>query len=110
MRSATGRVGGFLRATSMNPVTLPTRASHSDELREFDRPSLCGSMRLRREHASVVARHDLDEQGHALTPCIEQARRMFASGIRDVALDQITNELCLVVGVERLQFHELGIA
>src|SRR5205814_2297571 len=52
----------------------------------------------------------LDEQGRGLAPRIEQTRRVLATGVHEVALDQITNELRLLVRVERLQLHELGIA
>src|SRR5207302_1097859 len=81
MRSDTGRIGGFFRTTSMNPVGLPTSDRHTDHLLVATLTEATGNVEHvrdppahpRREIASGLAKHDDAAAGHVLAAVIADA-------------------------------------
>src|SRR3989442_689742 len=116
-RVSTGRVGGFLRWISMNPVALPiglTQPRHqprrhvrrwtsSDDsrldasgntvARGLDGARLRFCFRLRHQHALVIPRHDLDDPKLHAGEVVEQPLGVRTSRQHDMAREQVADEL-----------------
>src|SRR2546421_1053112 len=111
-RSATGRVGHFLRPISRKPVTLPTGlpAGAPDQLGERGLAPLGLGPGLGQQHALVVLRHDAHEARLLPAPVVEDPCGIGRARVLDVAADQVAHEGDLVGLLERAELDHPQVA